>query len=172
LVRSRAALAIGISVALIVACAPQPAARPSAPAASAGSAAQGMVVTALTLHAAMGVYPAAYRSLTGEIRAAYDYALANRDTLQWMPCYCGCASPGHGRNGHKNNYDCYVLESMADGSVTLDLHATTCYTCVGITNDVASMVRSGMTDLLSIRRAIDSKWSKYGPSTPTKLPPA
>ena len=161
--------ALGLCVALVVECAPAPAARASvAPA----SGAPAMVVSELTMHPAMGVYPAAYRAMVGEIRAAYDYAVAHRDVLQWMPCYCGCASPGHGRNGHKNNYDCYVAETNADGSVSLDLHATTCYTCVGITSDVVGMMRSGATDLTFIRRAIDTKWSKYGPSTPTKYPPA
>ena len=177
--RSRALLAFGMSMALIVGCAPAPSAHPSAapttaaraPAASA-SALPAMVVDELTMHPAMGVYPKAYRSMTGEIKAAYAYAVAHQNILKWMPCYCGCASAGHGRNGHKNNYDCYVLETAADGAVTLDLHATTCYACAEITNDVVGMVRAGLTDLPTIRRAIDKKWSKYGPSTPTQFPPA
>lgn len=30
-----------------------------------------------------------------EVCEAYRFAIANRDTLRYIPCYCGCGSEGH-----------------------------------------------------------------------------
>ena len=43
------------------------------------------------------------------------YAVANHDTLQYMPCFCGCVN-----GGHASNFDCYVREVYPDGRVRLD----------------------------------------------------
>ncbi len=53
-----------------------------------------------------------------KVREAYQFALANPDLLKQIPCYCGC-----GAVGHSSNYDCYVAETSADGSVVFDYHA-------------------------------------------------
>lgn len=45
----------------------------------------------------------------------YRYAVANRNVLQYMPCFCGC-----GAGGHTSNYDCYVDAVLPDGRVRLD----------------------------------------------------
>ena len=45
----------------------------------------------------------------------YRYAAANRETLQYMPCFCGCVE-----GGHQNNFDCYVREVLSDGRIRLD----------------------------------------------------
>ncbi len=52
------------------------------------------------------------------VSEAYRFALANEDTLQYIPCYCGC-----GGEGHRNNYDCYVKEVQPDGQVAWSDHA-------------------------------------------------
>ncbi len=52
------------------------------------------------------------------IRESYQFALANPDVLEKIPCYCGC-----GAMGHENNYDCYIAEITADGKVVFDDHA-------------------------------------------------
>ena len=42
----------------------------------------------------------------GNVREAYRFAIANRDTLKYIPCYCGCGS-----EGHTSNASCYVEDS-------------------------------------------------------------
>jgi len=46
------------------------------------------------------------RSAPEEVREAYRFAIANRDTLRYIPCYCGC-----GANGHTSNASCYFQDS-------------------------------------------------------------
>lgn len=50
----------------------------------------------------------------------YRDATANGETLQWIPCFCGC-----GNIGHRSNADCYVTERHADGRITYNSHAAT-----------------------------------------------
>jgi len=49
----------------------------------------------------------------------YTFAVANVDTLRWMPCMCGCA-----RSGHSSNRSCYV-KSESNDLVTFTSHAAT-----------------------------------------------
>jgi hypothetical protein len=58
------------------------------------------------------------RQLSPEIQQAYRFALANRDVLEKIPCYCGCASIGH-----MSNYMCYVRSGSTNGPVIFDYHA-------------------------------------------------
>jgi Protein of unknown function with PCYCGC motif len=41
-----------------------------------------------------------------EVREAYRFAIANRDTLRYIPCYCGC-----GDQGHTSNASCYFQDN-------------------------------------------------------------
>ena len=41
-----------------------------------------------------------------EVREAYRFALANRDTLRYIPCYCGCEA-----DGHTSNASCYIKDN-------------------------------------------------------------
>lgn len=50
----------------------------------------------------------------------YRDATANGETLQFIPCFCGC-----GNIGHRSNADCYVTERHADGRITYNSHAAT-----------------------------------------------
>ena len=59
------------------------------------------------------------RRLPPDVQEAYRFALANRDTLEKIPCYCGC-----GNVGHMDNYMCYVKSETADGQVVFDYHAS------------------------------------------------
>jgi hypothetical protein len=52
------------------------------------------------------------------VQEAYRFALANKDLLQQIPCYCGC-----GGVGHTSNYACYVTGIIAEGNVDFDYHA-------------------------------------------------
>ncbi len=60
-------------------------------------------------------WPDEMTRLPPETQAAYRYAVANHDTLQYMPCFCGCVN-----GGHASNFDCYVREVYPDGRVRLD----------------------------------------------------
>ena len=52
-----------------------------------------------------------------KVEAVYRYAVAHEETLQYIPCVCGC-----GAIGHRNNAHCYVAERHADGAVTFTNH--------------------------------------------------
>ena len=41
-----------------------------------------------------------------EVREAYRFVITNRDTLRYIPCYCGCSA-----QGHTSNASCYVKDS-------------------------------------------------------------
>jgi len=51
---------------------------------------------------------------------AYRYAAGKGETLQYIPCFCGCKNIGHRHNG-----DCYVTERHPDGRITFNSHAVT-----------------------------------------------
>jgi len=59
--------------------------------------------------------PAYFRKAPPNVREAYRFAIANREILRQIPCYCGCGS-----DGHKNNADCYIKEVKPDGTVDFD----------------------------------------------------
>jgi len=48
------------------------------------------------------------------VREAYRFAVANREILQFIPCFCGCGP------AHKSNADCYVKDVRGDGSIVFD----------------------------------------------------
>ncbi len=65
--------------------------------------------------------PPEVRQMPPEVRNAYRFALANREILEAIPCYCGCGAPPH---GHRSNADCY-FQTAPDGTAVLDSHALT-----------------------------------------------
>ena len=86
--------------------------------AACGGAGQGRPEDALVqLYAnpAKDEWPDEFRQLPAETQEMYRYAAANRATLQYIPCFCGCVNGGHG-----SNFDCYVREVYADGRIRLD----------------------------------------------------
>lgn len=91
------------------------------------------------------------------VQESYQFALANPEILQQLPCYCGC-----GGMGHTSNYSCYASDSPA-GAVHFDGHALGCSICVDITLDAMRMLRDGR-DLTEIRPYVDVEYSRYGPS--------
>jgi hypothetical protein len=92
------------------------------------------------------------------VQQAYQYAVANPDTLKHIPCYCGC-----GKMGHKSNYACYVESTDTAGKLTYDSHALGCSICVDITQDVMRLTKQGKTTP-EIRAYVDAIYSRYGPS--------
>jgi len=49
--------------------------------------------------------PADIRRAPDDVREAYHFAIANRDILRYIPCYCGC-----GAQGHTSNASCYIKD--------------------------------------------------------------
>ena len=80
-------------------------------------AACGAPAATVTLAPSSDLSPA-LRQTPPQVQEAYRFALANRDTLDKIPCYCGC-----GNIGHTSNYACYVQPQTADGQVVFDHHA-------------------------------------------------
>src|ERR1043166_4110249 len=50
-----------------------------------------------------------------DVREAYRFALANRDTLRYIPCYCGC-----GEQGHTSNASCYFNDNSTPEKPVFD----------------------------------------------------
>jgi hypothetical protein len=51
----------------------------------------------------------------GEVREAYRFAILNRGTLRYIPCYCGC-----GADGHTSNASCYFKDSSTPANPVFD----------------------------------------------------
>ncbi|RME43846.1 MAG: hypothetical protein D6791_14535 [Chloroflexi bacterium] len=63
--------------------------------------------------------PPALRDAPAEVKEAYRFAIANKELLQQIPCFCGCVGVGH-----TSNYACYVAEDGGPGNVIqFDSHA-------------------------------------------------
>lgn len=106
----------------------------------------------------MDKLPAEVQSAPVTVQQAYQFAAANPDVIQNVPCYCGCGSIGH-----TSNYDCYVAGTDNEGNISFDNHALGCSLCVDITQDVMRMFREGKSPQ-EARAYIDAAYSKYGPS--------
>ena len=50
-----------------------------------------------------------------EVREAYPFALANPNTLRYIPCYCGC-----GEQGHTSNASCYFQDNSTPEKPVFD----------------------------------------------------
>ena len=61
------------------------------------------------------VLPADIAKAPAEVREAYRFAITNRDTLRYIPCYCGC-----GTEGHTSNASCYVKDSSTPAKLEFD----------------------------------------------------
>jgi hypothetical protein len=107
--------------------------------------------------APMADMPSEVKEAAVTVREAYQFAAANPEVLQKLPCYCGC-----GPMGHTSNYSCYV-QSAEGEDIVFDTHALGCGICVDITQDAMRMLQDGKT-MTEIRAAIDADYSRFGPS--------
>ncbi|MBE2198201.1 MAG: hypothetical protein IAE79_06285 [Anaerolinea sp.] len=94
------------------------------------------------------------------VQQAYQFAVANPETLQQIPCYCGCGSMGH-----TSDYACFVADEAADGTLTFETHALGCSICVDIAHDTMRLLDKGQP-VDEIFRYIDQTYSRFGPPTP------
>jgi len=106
----------------------------------------------------MDQLPAELQAAPASVRTAYQFAAANPDVMQHLPCYCGCGSVGH-----TSNYDCYVSEVAANGDIAFDNHALGCSICVDITQDAMRLLKEGRS-VPDIRAYVDATYSQYGTS--------
>lgn len=102
--------------------------------------------------------PADVQSSPVVVQQAYQFAAANSDVTQHIPCYCGC-----GDIGHTSNYSCYVSYADDKSSITFDNHALGCSICVDITQDAMRLSKEGKT-VPEIKAYVDATYSKYGTS--------
>ena len=61
------------------------------------------------------ILPADVRKAPDDVREAYRFALANRETLRYIPCYCGC-----GEQGHTSNASCYFSDDSTPEKPVFD----------------------------------------------------
>ncbi len=61
------------------------------------------------------VLPHDIRQAPSEVREAYRFAIANREILRYVPCYCGC-----GEEGHTSNASCYLKDYSTPGNLVFD----------------------------------------------------
>ena len=102
------------------------------------------------------------------VRATYDFAAQHPEILSYVPCYCGCGS-----QGHKANDMCFVARRDARGNVLeWDTHGFGCAVCVDVAREAMQLYSSG-ADVVSIRAAIERKWTPGNAAgkTPTPFPP-
>ena len=94
------------------------------------------------------------------VQEAYQFAVANPEITQAIPCYCGC-----GPMGHTSNYSCYVADEATNGTLTFDEHALSCGICVDITQDTMQMLDEGVS-VEEMFEIIDGRYAHFGPPTP------
>ena len=102
------------------------------------------------------------------VRATYDFAAQHPEILKYVPCYCGCGS-----QGHSANESCFVARRDAKGNVLeWDTHGFGCTICVDVAREAMQLYSSG-ADVISIRTAIEKRWSPGNAAgrTPTPQPP-
>lgn len=65
-------------------------------------------------------FPAWLLAMGPQTERSYTQAVAHRDELRYVPCYCGC-----GGLGHTAVVDCHIASVAGDGSITYERHSST-----------------------------------------------
>lgn len=86
--------------------------------------------------------------------ARYQFAVAHKDALAQVPCYCGCALYMH---PHTSLESCYIRQVQADGKIVYTDHSTSCDICSG--EVTMMMAQFANTPLKALRDAIHAKYS-------------
>ena len=94
-----------------------------------------------------------------KIRESYQFATANQELTDVIPCYCGCVGLGH-----TSLYDCYVSGVDETGETQFDNHAEYCSICNDITLDTMQMVDEGKSTS-EIFAQIETDYARFGPPT-------
>ncbi|SFS94786.1 PCYCGC motif-containing (lipo)protein [Marininema halotolerans] len=110
--------------------------------------------------------PSFLKDTDPHVRTVYRIAAEHANTLEKMPCYCGCGESV----GHKNNLDCFVQQQEKNGEIIWDSHGMKCSTCLMIAKKSVELKNQGKSDL-EIRKMIDQEYEgSYGNPTPTPMP--
>lgn len=94
-----------------------------------------------------------------QIQEAYRFAVANPQTADAIPCYCGCSGLGH-----TSSYDCFVAGRDEMGLIAFDAHAASCAVCVDIILDTMHLLDEGQSSE-EIMTQIESDYARFGPPT-------
>lgn len=94
-----------------------------------------------------------------KIRESYQFATANPNLTEAIPCYCGCVGLGH-----TSLYDCYVSGVDEAGETQFDDHAEYCSICNDITLDTMQMADEGK-GTTEIFAQIEVDYARFGPPT-------
>jgi hypothetical protein len=124
----------------------------------------GMIPSADAVATAWAMRPGFVSSAPQRTQAAYAFALARPDVVQWLPCYCGC-----GAMGHTSNLDCFIKPTEG-APVVFEEHGSYCDVCVETALMAQGMLAKGGT-LIQMRAAVDASFGDLAPGTPTELPP-
>lgn len=145
-----AMMALGVSAAMSAACSPLETASPVTGTAfeEAGTAAPGPA----------GLPEYAYRS--AQAVRGYQVAIAEKELLSVLPCYCGC---GQDAENYENLADCFFVP---DGD--FNSHAANCQICLEQAEDAARWKLEGLTTK-EIRDRTDREYEGRG--KPTDTPP-
>ena len=108
--------------------------------------------------------PQGRHRLPPELHGAYAYAARNKEVLQHIPCYCGCAG-----EGHRDNFSCFVSGSRPDGTPVWTDHSFGCPMCVHIARETMLMSSQGMS-VQRIRQEIENHYKALGEPTNTSEP--
>lgn len=112
--------------------------------------------------APMSELPADLREAAITVSDSYRFALSSQHILEQVPCYCGC-----GPIGHDSVYACFIKDSLPNGEVIFDYHASGCGICVDITLDAMRLTQQGKTPP-EIKLIIDDTYAKFGVSNMTE----
>ena len=93
------------------------------------------------------------------IQEAYQFAVANPEVADEIPCYCGCNGMGH-----TSLYACYVAGVDENGVMQFDNHAQYCSICIDITHDTMRMMDEGKSTP-DIFTQIEADYARFGPPT-------
>lgn len=108
--------------------------------------------------------------LAGEseyVKLSYAAAAKLKDTLRYIPCYCGCGESA----GHRSSLNCFIAGVREDGRVVWDDHGARCGVCQQIALQSAKLKSEGSSDS-DIRRFVDETYKEgYAKPTDTPLPP-
>lgn len=145
-----AMMVMGVSAAVLVACSPSEAST---------------IVTETAIEEAGTTVPGpaglpdyAYRS--AQAVRGYQVAIAERELLSQLPCYCGC---GQDAESYGDLSDCFFVPDGGYNS-----HAANCQICLEQAEDAARWKGEGLTTK-EIRDRTDSEYEGRG--KPTDTPP-
>jgi len=93
----------------------------------------------------------------------YKIAVSYRETLRFVPCYCGCQQDGE---KYQSLLDCFIDRKTGD----YDEHAAGCTTCLDEAKDIGQWENEGLSRK-EIRDRIDAKYAERGEPTDTAMPP-